>query len=61
MKRSKTKVTVGEKDQGFQDSILSMLEWLADRDPVRAASLINSYLDDLSEELTGGKRGMVRG
>jgi hypothetical protein len=61
MKRSKSKVTGNEKDQGFQDSILSMLEWLADRDPVRAASLINAYLDDLSDELGGSKRGMARG
>lgn len=36
---------------GFQDKLLGMLEWLADKDPVRAARLIGDYLDDLAVEL----------
>ncbi len=40
---------------GFQDKLLGMLEWLADKDPVRAAKLIGDYLDDLSEEMGGAR------
>lgn len=40
-----------DADKRFQDRLTSMLEWLADKDPVRAARLIGSYLDDLAEEL----------
>jgi len=42
-------------DAGFQGSVLAMLEWLADRDPIRAASIINDYLDELAEEMSGGQ------
>jgi hypothetical protein len=51
MKRSGRRDSSSDKDQGFQESILSMLEWVADRDPIKAASLINAYLDELSEEM----------
>ncbi len=44
------KVAKGD-DKGFQDRLTSMLAWLADKDPVRAARLIGDYLDDLAEEL----------
>jgi len=40
-------------DGGFQDRLMGMLEWLADKDPVKAARLIGEYLDDLAEELGG--------
>jgi len=39
------------EDKGFQDRLTGLLEWLADRDPVRAARLIGDYLDDLAEEI----------
>jgi hypothetical protein len=51
MTRSGRRESCYDKDQGFQESILSMLEWVADRDPVKAASLINAYLDELAEEM----------
>ena len=41
-----------EDDKSFQDRLLSMLEWLADKDPVRAAKLIGEYLDDLAGEMS---------
>jgi hypothetical protein len=37
--------------EGFQERLLGMLEWLADKDPVRAAKLVGQYLDELSEEM----------
>ena len=40
-------------ERGFQDRVLAMLEWLADKDPVRAAKLIGEYLDDLAAEVAG--------
>lgn len=43
------------EDRGFQDRLMGMLEWLADKDPVRAARLIGDYLDDLTEELGAPK------
>jgi len=43
---------------GFQDRVIALLEWLADKDPARAASLIGGYLDDLTEEL--GTTGPTR-
>lgn len=45
----------GGSDKGFQDRLMGMLEWLADKDPVRAARLIGDYLDDLTEELGAPK------
>lgn len=39
------------EDKGFQDRLMGLLEWLADKDPVRAARLIGDYLEDLTEEL----------
>lgn len=56
MNRSNKNSVKESGDQGFQESILSMLEWLADRDPIKAASLINAYLDELSNELGGAQR-----
>jgi hypothetical protein len=38
-------------DQGFQDRLMGMLEWLADKDPVKAARLLREYMDDLADEL----------
>lgn len=38
-------------DKGFQDRLMGLLEWLADKDPVKAARLIGEYLDELAEEL----------
>ncbi|MCC6621546.1 MAG: hypothetical protein IT385_09855 [Deltaproteobacteria bacterium] len=45
---------VKDDDKSFQDRLLAMLEWLADKDPVRAAKLVSEYLDDLGSELGGG-------
>ena len=39
------------EDAGFQDKLLGMLEWVAERDPVRAARLIGRYLDELAREV----------
>ena len=44
----------GKRDtgaDGFQDRLMSLVEWLADKDPVRAARLIGDYLEDLAGEL----------
>lgn len=48
---------VKEDDKSFQDRLVSMLEWLADKDPVRAAKLVGEYLDELATELTPPPRG----
>lgn len=40
-------------DRGFPDRLMGLLEWLADKDPVKAAKLVGDYLDDLAEELGG--------
>jgi len=52
MKKARKSRASGETtSDGFQDKLLGMLEWLADKDPVRAAKLIGEYLDDLSKEM----------
>lgn len=59
----KSKTQRNRDDQaadGFQDKLLGMLEWLADKDPVRAARLIGDYLDDLASELDK-KAGPIKG
>jgi hypothetical protein len=38
---------------GFADRLLSMLEWVAERDPMAAAKLVLDYGDDLSQEMAG--------
>jgi len=53
--------TLKMDDKDLQDSILSMLEWIADRDPVRAASLINAYLDEVADEISGGQPKSANG
>jgi len=58
MKSSKKLRTQGSGTaggDGFQDKLLGMLEWLADKDPVRAARLIGDYLDELAVEMDGKK------
>ena len=50
-RKAKTPKQTSDADKRFQDRLTSMLEWLADKDPVRAAKLIGSYLDDLAGEL----------
>ena len=52
-KNPKGPVETPPADGGFQDRVMGMLEWLADRDPVKAARLIGEYLDDLADELGG--------
>lgn len=56
MSRTQKTQSKQDTDGGFQTNVLSLLEWLADRDPSRAATLINEYLDELAEEM-GGARG----
>jgi hypothetical protein len=43
------------QDKRFQDKLLRMIEWVADRDPVAAARLIGDYTDDLMRELAGSE------
>jgi hypothetical protein len=50
-KKQRARQVEGRGQDGFQDKLLGMLEWLADKDPVRAARLIGDYLDDLADEL----------
>lgn len=50
-KKQSAPKTGNRSADGFQDKLLGMLEWLADKDPVRAARLIGDYLDDLADEL----------
>jgi hypothetical protein len=50
-KKQRAQQADGRAQEGFQDKLLGMLEWLADKDPVRAARLIGEYLDDLAEEI----------
>ena len=55
-KKQRTRGPEGRSQEGFQDKLLGMLEWLADKDPVRAARLIGDYLDELAEELDAKAR-----
>ncbi len=48
-------------DKGFQDRLMGLLEWLADKDPVRAARLVGDYLDDLAEEMGQGAAKPAKG
>ena len=41
-------------DKRFREKLLSMLEWLAERDPVAAARLVAEYTEDLLAEVAGG-------
>lgn len=59
-KKQRSERIHGATGDGFQEKLLGMLEWLADKDPVRAARLIGDYLDDLSEEMDG-KASPVKG
>ena len=43
-----------EDDKGFQERLMGLLEWLADKDPVKAARLMGDYLEDLADELGPG-------
>jgi hypothetical protein len=54
-KKQRTKRSEEKSGDGFQDKLLGMLEWLADKDPVKAARLIGEYLDELAVEMDGKK------
>ncbi len=54
-KKQRTKRSEEKGGDGFQDKLLGMLEWLADKDPVKAARLIGEYLDELAVEMDGKK------
>lgn len=60
-KKQRTRQDDGRQPEGFQDKLLGMLEWLADKDPVRAARLIGDYLDDLAEEMDVKAKGGAAG
>ena len=53
--RTKVKRAKGKRElvsmEGFQERLMALVEWLADKDPVRAARLIGEYLDDLADEV----------
>jgi len=54
-KKQRTQRSEERGGDGFQDKLFSMLEWLADKDPVKAARLIGEYLDELAVEMDGKK------
>lgn len=61
MARSRKTKTEQDSEGGFQQSILTMLEWLAERDPVRAASIVGAYLDELAEEMGNSPTAAAKG
>ncbi len=41
-----------EKDKGFQDKLMALLEWVAEHDPLTAARLVGDFTEDLARELS---------
>jgi len=41
----------GREDKRFRDRLISLLEWVAERDPIAAAKLLGQYTEELVDEM----------